>query len=74
MQRKNARKLPRFVGVRLEAGTERKLLELSRAAGKPGNMSAGLRWALDKVEARQTPPEMHNRAGEVLEDPGAVAA
>lgn len=55
VERKNASKLPRFVGVRLEADAERKLLEFSRAAGKPGNMSAGLRWALDQCEIRQSP-------------------
>lgn len=36
----------RFVGVRLEPSEVRKAILLSLQAGEPGNMSAGLRWAL----------------------------
>jgi len=39
----------RFVGVRLEPEQQRKLILLSVQAGEPGNMSAGLRWALEQV-------------------------
>lgn len=39
----------RFVGVRLEPADQRKLILLSVQAGEPGNMSAGLRWALEQV-------------------------
>lgn len=39
----------RFVGVRLPPELQRKLIVLSEQAGDPGNMSAGLRWALDQV-------------------------
>lgn len=42
----------RFVGVRLDPEQQRKLLLLSVKAGEPGNMSAGLRWALDQVQVR----------------------
>ena len=40
----------RFVGVRLEPEQRRKLILLSRQAGEPGNMSAGLRWALEQIK------------------------
>lgn len=40
----------RFVGVRLEPEQQRKLILLSVKAGEPGNMSAGLRWALEQVK------------------------
>lgn len=40
----------RFVGVRLEPAQQHKLILLSRQAGEPGNMSAGLRWALEQVK------------------------
>ena len=39
----------RFVGVRVEPEQQRKLILLSVRAGEPGNMSAGLRWALEQV-------------------------
>jgi len=39
----------RFVGVRLEPEQQRKLILLSVQAGEPGNMSAGLRWALEQI-------------------------
>jgi hypothetical protein len=39
----------RFIGVRIEPEQQRKLILLSVKAGQPGNMSAGLRWALDQV-------------------------
>lgn len=39
----------RFVGIRLEPEQQRKAILLSVQAGDPGNMSAGVRWALDQV-------------------------
>lgn len=39
----------RFVGVRVEPEQQRKLILLSVRAGEPGNMSAGLRWALEQA-------------------------
>ena len=39
----------RFVGVRVPPEMQRKLILLSVTAGEPGNMSAGLRWALDQA-------------------------
>ena len=39
----------RFVGVRVEPEQQRKLILLSVRAGEPGNMSAGLRWAIEQV-------------------------
>lgn len=39
----------KFVGVRVEPEQQRKLILLSVTAGEPGNMSAGLRWALDQA-------------------------
>jgi len=39
----------RFVSIRLEPAQQHKLILLSVQAGKPGNMSAGLRWALEQV-------------------------
>lgn len=39
----------RFVGVRLEPAEVRKAILLSLEAGEPGNMSAGLRWALQQA-------------------------
>lgn len=39
----------RFIGVRFEPEQQRKLLLLSLQAGEPGNMSAGLRWAVDRI-------------------------
>lgn len=39
----------RFVGVRLEPEQQRKLILLSIKAGDPGNMSAGLRYAVDRI-------------------------
>lgn len=41
------RGLTRFVGVRLAPAQAAKLLMLAEQAGEPGNMSAGLRLALD---------------------------
>ena len=38
-----------FVGVRVEPEQQRKLIQLSVRAGEPGNMSAGLRWALEQA-------------------------
>lgn len=39
----------RFVGVRLEPEEQRKLILLSMQTSEPGNMSAGLRYALDQI-------------------------
>ena len=39
----------RFIGVRFEPEQQRKLILLSVQAGEPGNMSAGLRWAVDRI-------------------------
>lgn len=39
----------RFVGVRFEPVEVRKLILLSLQAGEPGNMSAGLRWAVQQA-------------------------
>ena len=39
----------RFVGVRVEPEQQRKLLLLSMQTSEPGNMSAGLRWAIEQV-------------------------
>lgn len=39
----------KFVGVRLEPEQAHALILLSVQAGEPGNMSAGLRWALEQV-------------------------
>lgn len=63
----------RFVGVRLEPAQQHKLILLSRQAGEPGNMSAGLRWALEQVnvggcvaaEALQ-PTEPYQHQSEVM--------
>ncbi len=39
----------KFVGVRVEPEQQRKLLLLSMQTSEPGNMSAGLRWAIEQV-------------------------
>ena len=39
----------RFVGVRVEPEQQRKLILLSMQTSEPGNMSAGLRWAIEQV-------------------------
>lgn len=39
----------RFIGVRFEPEQQRKLILLSMTAGDPGNMSAGLRYAVDCI-------------------------
>ena len=39
----------KFIGVRVDREQQLKLILLSVQAGEPGNMSAGLRWALDQV-------------------------
>jgi len=39
----------RFIGVRFEPDQQRKLILLSVKAGDPGNMSAGLRYAVDRI-------------------------
>jgi hypothetical protein len=39
----------RFIGVRFEPEQQRKLILLSMKAGDPGNMSAGLRYAVDRI-------------------------
>lgn len=39
----------RFIGVRVEPEQQRKLLLLSMQTSEPGNMSAGLRWAIEQV-------------------------
>lgn len=40
----------KYVGIRVEPKTIEKLIKLSIAAGDPGNMSAGLRYALDMIK------------------------
>lgn len=40
----------RFVGVRLTPEEQRKLILLSMETSEPGNMSAGLRYALDQIQ------------------------
>ncbi len=40
-----------FVGVRVEPELRQKLILFSMCAGEPGNMSAGLRWALQQMKA-----------------------
>ena len=39
----------RFVGVRFDRQQVHRLVLLSALAGAPGNLSAGLRWAVDNV-------------------------
>lgn len=39
-----------FIGLRTTPEQRRKLLKLAEQAGKPGNMSAGLRWWLDQAQ------------------------
>ena len=39
----------KFCGIRLSVEEQRKAVLLSVQAGEPGNMSAGLRYALDSV-------------------------
>lgn len=39
----------RFVAARFEPEQQRKLLMLSVRAGQPGNMSAALRFAVDRI-------------------------
>lgn len=39
----------RYIGVRVEPQLQRKLILLSMQTSEPGNMSAGLRWALEQV-------------------------
>jgi hypothetical protein len=41
----------RFVGVRLTREQQQKLLRLSQLTAEPGNMSAGLRLAVDQAKA-----------------------
>ena len=43
----------RFVGVRFERQQVRKLVMLSTLAGEPGNLSAGLRWAVEHAPSGQ---------------------
>lgn len=43
----------RFVGVRFEPEQQRKLIMLSVVAGEPGNMSAALRWLVDRAPAEK---------------------
>jgi hypothetical protein len=38
-----------FIGLRTTSEQRRKLARLARLAGQPGNMSAGLRWWIDKA-------------------------
>lgn len=40
----------RYIGVRVEPEQQRKLILLSMQTSEPGNMSAGLRWALEQVK------------------------
>ena len=39
----------RFVGVRFEPEQQRKLIVLSMVAGEPGNMSAALRYLVERA-------------------------
>lgn len=39
----------RFIAARFEPEQQRKLILLSLRAGDPGNMSAGLRYAVDRI-------------------------
>lgn len=52
----------RFVGVRFEPAEVRKLILLSLEAGEPGNISAGLRWAVQQASV----PEGGSLPGGVL--------
>ena len=40
----------RFVGVRLAPEQQHKLVLMSLATDEPGNISAGLRWAIDNAQ------------------------
>lgn len=44
----------RFVGARLTPEQQHKLVLLSLATTEPGNMSAGLRWAVDQANISAT--------------------
>ena len=44
----------RFVGARLTPEQQHKLVLLSLATSEPGNMSAGLRWAVDQAHISAT--------------------
>jgi hypothetical protein len=45
-----ARVKSEFIGLRTTPEQRRKLIKLAQMAGKPGNMSAGLRWWLDQAK------------------------
>ena len=40
----------KFVALRMTQAEQEKALMLSLPAGSPGNLSAGLRWALEQVK------------------------
>ncbi len=48
--------LSRFIGVRFAPAQQAKLLILAQRAGEPGNMSAALRWLVDKEPAAPAEP------------------
>jgi hypothetical protein len=58
-----ARKKSKFVGVRVEPSQLRKLIALSVQAGEPGNISAGLRWALDQADMPKLQMEVRQANG-----------
>ena len=50
MNRKQQKsQFPEFVGVRLSREERARLAIFAEKAGDPGNMSAGLRWALENA-------------------------
>jgi hypothetical protein len=62
----------RFIGVRFEPEQQRKLILLSVIAGDPGNMSAGLRYAVDRIAVSGSiNAEIAENVAKTIEEKGA---
>lgn len=61
---KKGRVMLRSITARFTPEQQRKLLALSKMTTEPGNMSAGLRYAVDKAQIPATNGDHPNQAGE----------
>ncbi len=59
----------RFIGGRFEPEQQRKLIVLSLETGEPGNMSAALRWLVDRAQI----PAIDNKTSSVSSDASGMS-
>ena len=60
--------MQRSVTARFTPEQQRKLLALSKMTTEPGNMSAGLRYAVDKAQLPATNGDQSNQSSEGMQN------